>query len=139
MTHLLTLTVLRDVVRSNAPIRSFRVVGMAALILMLLAAMFPIGYTVSGLQLPLNFPALYLYRPSLNWGWCETGTSPELFEWSVSAGETWPGVLEKKHGWLYVAFTLAVLVYGFISRSVLLLSETFSFSHTVLRLPIGQP
>lgn len=139
MTHLLTLTVLRDEARSNTPIRSFRVVGMAVLILMLMAAMFPIGYTVGGSQLPLNFPALCLYRPGLDWGWWETGISPESFEASVMKSETWPGPIEKKYGSLYIAFILVILIYGFVSRALLLLSENFSFSHTLLRIPAGQP
>lgn len=139
MTHLLTLTVLRDEVRSNTPIRIFRIIGMAVLILMLMVAMFPIGYIVGGPQFPLNFPALCLWKPSLDWGWWETGIDPEGFQWSILVEKRWPYPLDKKYASLYVAFTLAVLVYGFASRSILLLSETFSLSRTLLRIPTDQP
>lgn len=115
MTHLLTLTVLRDEVRSNRPIRIFRIAGMAILMGMLVAALLPVGYELGGLQKP-SFPTWCLYNWHLTWG---EGTS-------------------RNYGCLYMACTYGILVYGFVSR-VMLLSGSRSMFRLVFRLSREQP
>lgn len=66
ITHLLTLTILRDEVRLNKPIRVFRILGMGILLVFLIYALIPIGFFYNS-KLPRNFPAWCLYNPSVEW------------------------------------------------------------------------
>lgn len=67
VTHLLTLTILREEVHSNKPVRNIRVLGMGLLVLKLFPAMLPIGCLLLPDKLPEEFPAWCLYHPSLKW------------------------------------------------------------------------
>jgi hypothetical protein len=92
---------------------------------MYIPAAMPVGYMMGGANsvIPLNFPAWCLYRPNLEWG--SNGAIMYRDKTSFNG--------------IYVAINIIVLVYTFISRLLLLLSGQFSVSHTLLRIPQGQP
>lgn len=94
MTHLLTLIVLRDEVRSNKALRFSRITGMAILISMLIGALLPVGYELGVEQTP-NFPAWCLYNWQLNW---KPGTG-------------------RRYECLYMACTYGILSYGLFAKS----------------------
>jgi len=98
---------------------------MAALILMYIPAVMPVGYMMGGANsiIPLNFPAWCLYRPNLEWGL----SGAIMYRDKTSFNR------------FYIAINVFVLVYSFVSKLLLLVSEQFSFSHTLLRIPRDQP
>jgi hypothetical protein len=117
MTHILTLTVLREKIRSNKTIRMLRIVLMGCLAVLLIFVMAPMGYPTSSAGLgvlfgggrpvigpiPLEFPAWCLYHPSLVWASEEGG----LIDHTGNAG----------YDFAYSFLTLGLLVYGYTSES----------------------
>jgi predicted PurR-regulated permease PerM len=73
MTHILTLTVMRDTVRMNQALRILRIISMGILVVLLICVMAPIGCLVSPLSadglypITPEFPTWCLYRPSVQW------------------------------------------------------------------------
>jgi hypothetical protein len=73
MTHLITLTVLREEIRPNSAIKTLRIISMGVLIVMLTFTIIPIGYIGyitndgSSLQIGNSFPTECLYHPSIVW------------------------------------------------------------------------
>ncbi|KAH6669543.1 hypothetical protein B0J14DRAFT_657637 [Halenospora varia] len=128
MTHLLTLSVLRNEVRSNKAISTFRILGMGMLIGLLICVMIPLGYLISITSPIGNFPAWCLYRPTLNWRFPVEFTQSPL------------GKNPKAYNWIYIAFTSGVLVYGFLTRIILLSHRSLiPRSYIACLIPDGQP
>jgi len=125
VTHLITLTVLRDEVRSNKPIRIFRLVGMTVLMLMLVCVMATVGYLVTESPPPPHFPAWCLYHSSQNWKFLDT------LEGDISG--------TKFYNTFYIAPVIGVLIYTFVTRMVLLSFNSTDISRFVLRISQGQP
>jgi len=140
MTHILTLTVMRDKMRSNKTIRVLRIVLMGCLAVLLIFVMAPMGYLTSTAgqggfipddvangtyigPIPLEFPAWCLYHPSVAWKSEKGG----LIDHTGSAG----------YNLAYSLITLGVVVYSYTSRVLLLFPGLVSRS--MLRIPTGQP
>jgi hypothetical protein len=142
MTHILTLTVLRQKMqlKSSLVVKSLRIILMGCLVVLLACVMAPLGYISSaygfyGLgnlgyeddqiqgPIPAEFPAWCLYHPSIEWDG-EDGL-PILNTGSLGYNKT------------YIAFTLGVIIYGYTSRVLLLFPGLVSESF--LRIPPGQP
>jgi hypothetical protein len=126
MTHILTLTVLREKMRSNKTIRILRIVLMGCLAVLLIFVMAPIGYLTSSaglIDIPLDFPAWCLYHPSVAWESEEGG----LIHHTGPAG----------YNFIYSILALGVIVYSYTSRVLLLFPGLVSRS--MLRIPTGQP
>jgi hypothetical protein len=130
MTHILTLTILRQKVGSNQAIKILRVILMGILVVLLVCVMAPVGYltaeipefTANYTGIPLGFPAWGLYHPSLEW-----------------LDETDNPILHTVAGYniIYSVLTMGVIIYGYFSR-VLLLFPAF-LTRSLLRIPAGQP
>ncbi|KAM3070299.1 hypothetical protein ACMFMG_010135 [Clarireedia jacksonii] len=122
-THLVTLTSLRTSHSwglFNLRIRVMRAVLMGVLIIMIAAAMWPIGYSMTldeGFMLPKNFPVWCLYYPSVS------PNTPEL----------------SKYNFLWFLANVSVLIIGYLTRIRLLFFENFSIWHSLLRVPKDQP
>jgi hypothetical protein len=122
VTHLITLTVLRDQRSSDIHLKSLRAVGMGALMVLLLCAMWPVGYlTTSAFTQPSEaFPAWCLYQPSLTWN------NQDGFE------------LSKSYNWLYILYANGLIIFSFSTRVILLFSERSSIAHIIFRSPSDQ-
>ncbi|KAH8670145.1 hypothetical protein BGZ60DRAFT_29445 [Tricladium varicosporioides] len=121
ITHLITLTVLREEFQKNMPIKILRITGMAVLITMLICVMGPVGYLISDTNgVPNTFPAWCLYHPSIEW-------------------RSEKRLLGKRYNWLYQLFAIGLLIYSFLTRLVLLLSQSGGVWSFVLRIPVDQP
>jgi hypothetical protein len=120
VTHLITLTVLREEVRSNKPIKIFRTVGMRILVVMLICVMAPIGYLTSPFPPPIAFPAWCLYQPGIEWVDLESGP------------------LNKQYNWLYIVIALNILIFNYFIQVVLFFSENIGLSTAILRIRPGQ-
>lgn len=140
ITHILTLTVLREKmqIKSSTLIKTTRIVLMGCLVVMLACVIAPLGYissaygawgfkasknsTIQG-PIPMEFPAWCLYNPST--------------VWADKNGE--PMVHRGAYGYnmSYILITIGIIVYGYISR-VLLLFPGF-VSRSILHIPPGQP
>jgi len=126
MTHILTLTVLREKTRSNKIIRILRIVLMGCLAVLLIFVMAPIGYVTSSaglIDIPWEFPAWCLYHPSVAWGDEEGGS----IDHTGLAG----------YNFIYSILTLGIIVYAYTSRVLLLFPGLVS--RYMLRIPTGQP
>jgi hypothetical protein len=132
MTHILTLTVLREKMRSNKIIRILRIVLMGCLAVLLIFVMAPIGYLTSSAgefgetligPIPLEFPAWCLYHLWVAW----------KSERGGSIHHTGPA----GYNLTYSILTLGVIVYSYTSRVLLLFPGLVSRS--MLRIPTGQP
>jgi hypothetical protein len=141
MTHILTLTVLRDTIRTNQRLRILRIISMGILVVLLLCVMAPIGYLVSPSSAEASyghypirpeFPAWCLYRPSIEWESSLFG--PREF----SVPEYGP-IDHSTSGYniAYTVLTFGIIIYGYLSRVILLFPGLASRS--VLRIPEGQP
>jgi hypothetical protein len=142
MTHILTLTVLREKMqlKSSLVIRTVRIVLMGCLVVLLACVMAPLGYissaygfyglgnpgyrndTIQG-PIPAEYPAGCLYHPSTEWD-----------------GEDGLRILNTGnlgYNKAYIVFTLGLIIYGYISRVLLLLPGLAS--EYLLRIPPGQP
>lgn len=111
MTHLLTLTILRDEVRSIKPIRVLRIIGMGVLIVFLVNAFIPVAVTLTAMR--PNIPVLCVYT------WLNTDKERDLM-------------------WPYFIFITGTLVYAFCSR-VALLSCNKSIFRLVFRVSPKNP
>ncbi|KAH6673284.1 hypothetical protein B0J14DRAFT_668158, partial [Halenospora varia] len=121
ITHLITLTVLREELQTNMPIKILRITGMAVLITMLICVMGPVGYLISDTNgIPNTFPAWCLYHPGIEW-------------------KSGKHLLGKRYNWLYQLFAMGLLIYSFLTRLVLLLSQSGGVGSFVFRIPVGQP
>lgn len=127
MTHLITLTVLRDGLRSNKTVRLFRLGGMTILVLMLVCVLIPIGYTVALLEIPSHFPVWCLYHPNIEWKF--------VYPWYPEASEI---VTKKRSNPFYVAAVLTFLLYCFVTRVLLLFYHGVGLCSLVRRIPCGR-
>lgn len=130
MSHILTLTVLREKVQQNQALKIFRIGLMGVLVVMLICVMAPVGYlqeAFSDTPIPSEFPAWCLYHPSIKW----YGNN--------GVGEIIKGIAG--YNVIYSAFTIFIILYGYFSRVFLLFPRTMSglLFHTILRIPPGQP
>ncbi|KAE9366513.1 hypothetical protein N431DRAFT_429379 [Stipitochalara longipes BDJ] len=142
MTHILTLTVLREKMRlkSSLAIKTVRVVLMGCLVVLLVCVMAPIGYLTSAYgyygmltrngddfqghgPIPAEFPAWCLYHQSIEW---EDEDGGLMFHTGTYG-----------YNILYMVISLGIIIYGYISRLLLLFPSIASGS--VLRTPPGQP
>lgn len=147
MTHILTLTVLREKLRisSRIVIKTIRVILMGCLVILLIVVMAPVGYinsvygywgsitvgnynstfyeVTSELPIPLGFPAWCLYHRAA--------------EWEDEDGV--PIVKSTPYGYNVtdVVLTLGLIIYGYITRVALLFPGLFLRS--MLRIAPGQP
>ncbi|CAG8978020.1 hypothetical protein HYALB_00000690 [Hymenoscyphus albidus] len=126
--HLFTLTILRDELRSTKLLRYFRLSGMGLLAIMLICISVPMGYVTSPNFVASNLPAWCLYHPKFPWGYHDFDHPQD------------PSYLQtyKEFNWVYVTFTLGLLVYTFCTRAVILCKKNAD-SHAIFRLPPGQP
>jgi hypothetical protein len=69
VTHMLTLTVLRDQLKKNSLIRALRIIGMGLLVVMLCVALWTLGWVDD--KMPLNFPAWCLYHKGVSWAFVD--------------------------------------------------------------------
>lgn len=120
VTHLITLTALREEFRSNQFHRILRVIAMGVLALMLICVMVPIGYLETPLKLPIALPAWCLHHPST--------------EWHDSSDNH---VMRKPYNWVYIALAIGILVFTYCTRVAMLFSK--NVAHALLRIPSGQP
>lgn len=127
ITHLLTLTILREEVRSKKPIRYFRLFGMGLLAIMLICTSAPLGYFASFNPPSLSLPAWCLYHADLKW------YGPERPPFPSKTPES-----EKTYNWVFITSTLGLLAYSFCTRAIILFKKNES-SHAVFRMPSGQP
>lgn len=125
ITHLLTLTILRDEVRSKRPIRYFRLFGMGLLAVMLICISTPLGYFASYTPPWYSLPAWCLYHADIEWNRLFRTNDYEEFK------------SEKTYNWAFIAFTMGLLVYSFCTRAILLCKN--GSSHVVFCMPPGQP
>jgi hypothetical protein len=121
VTHLITLTVLRDQKPSDVHLKSLRAAGMGVLMVLLLCAMGPVGYLTNDSSQPSQaFPAWCLYQPSLTWN------DQDEFE------------VPKLYNWVYILLANAIIIFSFATRVVLLFSERSSIAHIIFRSPSDQ-
>jgi hypothetical protein len=117
-THIITLTVLREdcswktlsreriqdkdfkakKIRNEKIIRNCRVFAMLILLIMLVIALYPVGYITTNTSVPANLPAWCLYHPNLPW------------YFSNNVG----------YNWLYITFTFGILFLSWSTRVLLL-------------------
>jgi hypothetical protein len=123
VTHLITLTVLRDQKPSDVHLKSLRAAGMGTLMVLLLCAMGPIGYLTNDpfSQPPQAFPAWCLYQPSLTWN-DQSGLE-----------------LLKSYNWLYILLANSLIIFSFATRVVLLFSTKTSITHMIFRSRSDEP
>ncbi|KAG9235175.1 hypothetical protein BJ875DRAFT_374788 [Amylocarpus encephaloides] len=106
VTHLFALTALRhdpDIPVHNSPILIFRVVSIGILIIMLMCAIYPVGYALGSYGVESKFPAWCFYHQGVEW-------ADEGLKHSYSSA--------------YLVFAYFALLYGFFSRCYLLLLST---------------
>jgi hypothetical protein len=123
MTHLITLTVLREEIRPNSAIKILRIIAMGVLIVMLTFAIIPIGYVTndgSSLQPGNSFPTDYFYHPSVVWGDVYSGAR-----------------IHPSYNWIYVSLAISILSFGFSTQINGLLTD-LSIFQTLLRIPEGR-
>jgi hypothetical protein len=113
VTHLLTLTILREEAKPNKTLRIVHITAMGALIFMILYGMVPIGYTITfgNITLP-GTPIWCLFHRDL-----------------IGNGVDYPGILP--YNWEYLLFSGGILILGFMTRVLLL------FSTSILHLLVG--
>lgn len=139
MTHILTLTIVRRRVRSNTAIKTLRIILMGVLALMFICVMAPVGYITSFSRiddiagLPVEFPAWCLYHPKIDWR-SDINTSGSI---GYTIDDSW--ILHTASGYnsIYVAFTLGIIIYGYLTRVLLVLTDNVSKS--IFHIPPGQP
>ncbi|KAK0113060.1 ADP-ribosylation factor GTPase activating protein, ER-Golgi transport [Cadophora gregata] len=122
ITHIMTLSVLRNEIRANKTIRFVRFVAIGILIMTLISVSYPIGYTSSPDMYPdrslaSGFPAWCLYENLLYPN--SSGAKPE-------------------YNWLYFVVAATFLGFSYVTRVSLLYSNT-GFIHGVLHIPKNQP
>jgi membrane-associated HD superfamily phosphohydrolase len=103
VTHLITLTALREELRSDKSKRMYRVIIMAFLMIMLICVMGPVGYLTSSGNIPESFPAWCLYQPTIAW----------------QAGPN----LVKEYNWLYMMLAIGFLLFSYFTRVAALFSD----------------
>ncbi|KAH7420208.1 hypothetical protein BKA64DRAFT_532422, partial [Cadophora sp. MPI-SDFR-AT-0126] len=101
ITHLITLTSLKNQIRSNDLIKWMRIVFMGVLLILLTVAIGPTGYLMSDNYIDQGYPARCLYRPDL------------LREYLKQNGNTNPFL---GYNAFYICMTIAILVYGYLTR-----------------------
>lgn len=110
MTHLITLTVLREEIRPNSAIKTLRIISMGVLIVMLTFTIIPISYITndgSSLQPGSSFPTWCLYHPSLIWGDVYSGAR-----------------ISPSYNWIYASLAISILFFGFSTRVYRLLTDS---------------
>jgi hypothetical protein len=125
ITHLITLTSLRNLIRSNNVIRWIRIVFMGILTINLMFVMGGTGYLlVSPNNIPDSFPALCLYRPQHTWIAPSHPRQPSRQRYNGS----------------YIAVSYAILLFGYFSRVFALFrNDSEPFFHRWPSVLRGQP
>ena len=113
MTHMLTLTVLRDELRAHKAPSIFRILVMVIMMEMLMYVLIPLGYLTSVSAVPGEFSAWRLYRPDLEW----------KRESVVIRDPLDADGLSREYNWIYITFTSGTLAYS-LSTRILLLSQS---------------
>jgi membrane-associated HD superfamily phosphohydrolase len=118
VTHLITLTVLRDQRPSDVHLKILRSSGMGALMVLLLCAMWPVGYLTTAqatiYSLQSSFPGC-LYKPSITWK------------------DQYGSLLTKSYNWFYILLAYGLIIFSFATRVLLLFSEHTSIAHRIFR------
>ncbi|KAE8441095.1 hypothetical protein EG329_005890 [Mollisiaceae sp. DMI_Dod_QoI] len=136
MTHILTLTVLREKIRleKRLAMKFLRISMMGCLVVMLVCVMAPVGYLTSAYgywgsddpvfgSIPLEFPAWCLFH----------GSS----EWKDEIGKPMIHTAPYGYNTTYIVLSVGLIVYGYTFRVILLFSG--SMARFLLRIPPGQP
>lgn len=125
VTHLITLAALRDDIH-NQRIRStttwLRILGMAVLLVLLMFAMYPMGYLLADNSIPARFPTWCLYHPEFEWKY-ELLCSMK----SDKPGINYPISSERDYNWLYVTLAYIALLYSFTTRVIFLQKGKWNF------------
>ncbi len=108
MTHLLTLTTMRKQIRGSKAVRISRIVGMGILVIMLIVALVPVGYILSGDLYFSGFPAWCIFHPHLTW--------------KINYETSRTGV-DGSYSFAYVILAIAILLLSYITRVRLLFSD----------------
>lgn len=117
-THITTLTVLRNEDICSRTIKILRIAAMGVLLRMLLCVFYSLGW-LAGLatskegvvgNTPSDFPAWCTYHPGMSWGYTDRNGI---------------NTMTVQYNWLYTALTLAILIFGYSTRVLLLF-----FDHT---------
>jgi hypothetical protein len=124
VTHLLTLTILREEAKPNKTPRILRITAMGALIFMIVYGMVPIGYTMTFNYSYPGTPIWCLFHPGIMSAGLEV----------ASAG----GPLT--YNWEYLVFSSGILILGFMTRVLLLFSTSiFHLLVGVFHIPKQEP
>jgi hypothetical protein len=123
-THVSTLAVLRGEDHFNKTITKLRILAMGILVIMLMGVSYSLGwitgtvYTYIGFHasMPSDFPALCLYRPGIPWSYSTLNSFSNLG----------PNEMVVTYNWLYVALTWAILLFGYLTRVLLLYFDNMS-------------
>ena len=118
VTHLITLTVLIDQRPSDIHLKILRSSGMGALMVLLLFAMWPVGYLTTDEQFfyPLqSLPAWCLYQPSIDWK------------------NQYGDLIPKSYNWAYILLAYGFIIFSFSTRVILLFSEHTSIVNGIFR------
>jgi hypothetical protein len=107
VTHLLTLTILREEAKPNKTLRIIRITAMAALILMIVYGMVPIGYTMTLTGIWPSTPTWCFFHP---------GVTEDV---AVQESGVWQSL---SYNWEYMLFSGGILILGFLTRVLLLFS-----------------
>lgn len=145
MTHILTLTIIREKVQKNQAIKIFRISSMGVLVVLLVVVLAPTAYFYSAagslfsnptyldlVPIPIEFPAWCLYHPSVEWVAIYDGTEGERFFFPSPVSEN-----KARYNYTYAMLTLSIVIYGYASRVFLLFPGTIF--GTILRIPPNQP
>lgn len=128
MTHLLTLTTMRKEIRGTKAIRTVHVASIGILVAILIAALVPIGFLLTfDVAYQPSFPVWCLCHPNIIWSIQYEKEDP------------YSGQEKKKYNYLYVPLAVFILVYIYVTRVLLLFTDSLDFSRRVLRIPYGQP
>jgi hypothetical protein len=125
ITHLITLTSLRNLIRSNNVMRWIRVIFMGILTINLMFVMGGTGYLLVGTNnIPNSFPALCLYQPQHTW--------IDPFNPGQSSRQSYNGP--------YIALSYTILLFGYLSRVFTLFrNDNEPLFHRWLSVLRGQP
>lgn len=102
ITHLVTLTAIRDEVhksRRTTPLTFFRFLAMGVLIVVLIVAMYPMGFTTSESFLNDPFPTWCFYTSSAN----------QYYSWFADSSN-------HRYNWIYYLLASGILIYTYFTR-----------------------
>lgn len=126
VTHLITLTALRDDIhhrRIRSVMTWLRIFGMAILMMLLMFALYPMGYLLADDRIPAKFPAFCLYHPELEWKY------EQIYGNTENSRIDYPISSYHHYNWVYVIFAYIALVYSFTTRVVFLQKGGWNLKH----------